>query len=389
MTYTEDYKKLSRYYHPGKSHIRFDEEGFLIVNQKFHSHFYDAFPDNYKIPPAEVDNSFFIRQDKSIAENREFIYPIIKKINKSDDSKVIILLHGLNERTWDKYLPWGKALCLETNHPVILFPISFHMNRSPKIWSDPRKMSLLAKQRKKLHPSLKESSFVNAAISSRLEQYPQRFFLSGLETYFNLNELIEQLQNAHHPVIQDHSNVNFFGYSIGALLTQIMLMSNPEEKLTSSKAFIFCGGTTLDKMNGISRFILDSKAFEAIKDSFVNRDFEINLPNPIKENVKRFNLSTSFHAMMNSSMLPELRNSGLSSLKDRIKLCPLIKDSVIPAHAVKGTFSKVNGKLLDFVQTMDFSYQYTHERPFPCDENDNRINEAFEKVFRQAAWILK
>ena len=388
MTYTEDYKQLSQYYHPAKSHIRFDEEGLVIDNQWFYSHFYDAFPDNYKIP-AYSDENFFMRQDKSIAENREFIYPIFKKINGSDNSKVIILLHGLNERTWDKYLPWGKALCLNTGHPVILFPISFHMNRSPKIWRDPRKMSLWVKQRKKQHPFIEESSFANAAISSRLEQYPQRFFLSGLETYFNLYELIEQLQNGQHPLIRNYPRVNFFGYSIGALLTQIMLMSNPEEKLTSSKAFIFCGGTTLDKMNGTSKFILDSKAFEAIRDLFVNTDFEINLPDPIKENVKRFNLSKTFHAMMHSSILPELRNSGLSSLKNRIKLCPLIKDKVIPAHAVKETFSKANGKLQDFVHTMDFSYQYTHERPFPCDENDNRINEAFEKVFRKASEFLK
>lgn len=44
---------------------------------------------------------------------------------------VILLLHGLNEKRWDKYLPWALRLVRGTGKAVMLFPISFHMNRTP------------------------------------------------------------------------------------------------------------------------------------------------------------------------------------------------------------------------------------------------------------------
>lgn len=387
MNYTEDYNILSAQYHTDKD-SRLLEDDILITNRSFTSSFSNVLPSH----PAtsNADERFSLLPDDEIQENRRFCYPIVKKRTASDDSHVIILLHGLNERSWDKYLPWAKALSLQTNHPVILFPISFHMNRAPKIWSDARVMSLLAKQRRRTNPDIKESTFVNAAISERLQQYPQRFYLSGLETYFDLKQLIDQIQTQTHPDIAEKKPIiDFFGYSIGALLAEIMLMTNPGAKLSQSKAFLFCGGTTLDKMNGISRFILDSKAFEAIRDFFLTPNFQINLAEPLLKKIKKLNIGVSFSSMMNSLNLIDFRNNALFELKNRMQLCPLIKDKVIPAESVLETFSHSGIDSKELVHPVDFPYAYSHESPFPILKDPAPVNDAFRMVFKKASEFLK
>ena len=59
------------------------------------------------------------------------------------------MLHGLNERKWDKYLAWAHYLAEETGKPVIIFPTSFHINRSLPEWLNPRLMNTRAEFRRK------------------------------------------------------------------------------------------------------------------------------------------------------------------------------------------------------------------------------------------------
>ena len=73
--------------------------------------------------------------DNNIIENFSFEYPVFTPSGKFRQDKAILLLHGLNERNWDKYLPWAEFLCLHTGKPVILFPIAFHINRALVTWS--------------------------------------------------------------------------------------------------------------------------------------------------------------------------------------------------------------------------------------------------------------
>ncbi|MDC7124719.1 MAG: DUF6051 family protein, partial [Spirochaetales bacterium] len=67
--------------------------------------------------------------DRSIAENNKFRIPVLIPSTKSKNKKATFLIHGLNEKHWDKYLPWAVRIMEETSSPVILFPIAFHMNR--------------------------------------------------------------------------------------------------------------------------------------------------------------------------------------------------------------------------------------------------------------------
>ncbi|MFA6879472.1 MAG: DUF6051 family protein, partial [Bacteroidales bacterium] len=80
--------------------------------------------------------------ETKIIENREFDFVIFKPqtsvgetdTNTGGSKECIILLHGLNERSWEKYLTWAEDLAINCNRPVILFPMAFHMNRTPASW---------------------------------------------------------------------------------------------------------------------------------------------------------------------------------------------------------------------------------------------------------------
>ena len=387
MGYTSDFYELSKLYTTKRDRLPMEDGGIIIKNLAFHSRYTGILPD--KETAASGDKAVFLQPDQEISENRDFIYPVIKKLRGGNESKVIILLHGLNERSWKKYLPWGKELCLKTGHPVILFPIAFHINRAPARWSEPRSMMPLAKHRKKKHPDLRESTFFNAAISHRLEEHPQRFFLSGLESYFDLYDLIRQLQAGEHPQISSGPEINFFGYSIGAFLIEMMLISNPEKRVSRSHAFLLCGGPTFDRLYGTSRYILDNKAVESVKDFFFNPNFTINLPDTVEEVIQKLDLRKIFHAMVDSSIYREYRHACFSSLADNLRLCPLRKDSVVPAESVKETFSRVCGEIKNIVFPQDFPFEYSHENPFPYEGDRDQIDRAFSRIFADAAAFLK
>src|SRR5690606_22548582 len=68
--------------------------------------------------------------DENISENLSFRYPLLKKTTGEKAAACIFLFHGLNERSWEKYLPWALNLASQTGRAVILFPLAFHMNRA-------------------------------------------------------------------------------------------------------------------------------------------------------------------------------------------------------------------------------------------------------------------
>jgi hypothetical protein len=68
--------------------------------------------------------------DSLIEENISFRYPLVREAASSKTSgkslqrhdHVVILLHGLNERSFSKYLPWAYQLWAATRVPVSCFP---------------------------------------------------------------------------------------------------------------------------------------------------------------------------------------------------------------------------------------------------------------------------
>jgi pimeloyl-ACP methyl ester carboxylesterase len=374
MEYTKTFNELKSLFTVENKKISIPGSDIEIHNTDFRS---DA-------PLIEFSNI----NDRLIAENRTFSYPVFKPRNTKSD-KVILLLHGLNERSWVKYLVWAYSLALNTDSWVILFPISFHINRSPSAWKDPRAMIPFMKDRNSSIGEINKSSFANIALSNRLTEDPMRFFKSGYQTTSDIVKLLSAVRDGEHEIIPRTNRFNIFAYSIGAFLAEIILMGNPGNLFSESKLFIFCGGSVFSNMQGSSKLIMDSVAFDRVYNYYLN-DFEKTLigKSPLVEFLRSNQIGMAFRSMIDIGRLKIFRENILKNLKDQIHSLSLLKDSVIPCKGIISTLGNNNRK--NIVDVWDFPYAYTHENPFPVLESplSKKVDYWFEKVFAEATMFL-
>ena len=123
MVYSIKHTELSSAFDSGSVIIPLPDSEIKIFNTNFVSE------------PSSKD--LFTENDLSITENFEFSYPVFMPAEISD--KVILLLHGLNERSWNKYLTWAYYLAMSTGSYVVLFPYLSHKQGS-RSWKDPRSL---------------------------------------------------------------------------------------------------------------------------------------------------------------------------------------------------------------------------------------------------------
>ncbi|WP_439181827.1 DUF6051 family protein [Carboxylicivirga taeanensis] len=318
------------------------------------------------------------------SENRDFTYPVFHPNKGTTSDGCIILLHGLNERTWDKYLPWGYQLANYTGKTVILFPIAYHMNRSPKDWCDPRKMRSFVKERQHNLPNVHELSVANVALSDRLTNHPERFFLSGYQAANDLLDLVAYIRSGQHNLVHADAQIDFFAYSIGSFLSQIMFLAHGNDILANSKLFIFCGGSVFDGWQGASKYIMDSTAFETLREFYVSKE-QFN-QSEIQQIIEHSPLGQSFVDMLSMKNLRKRGEGYVTTLKDRVVTVVLKNDKVAVADKVKNTLKGT------CVEEWDFNFSYSHIRPFPLLTNTNKlvnqVNQAFDRLMLRAALLF-
>ena len=374
MEYTKRYNELKNLYSSDKEKILIPGSQVTICNTIFRS----------ESPVASFSN----KSDTLIPENQVFTYPLFTPPRK-ESKKVILLLHGLNERSWIKYLVWAYYLAENTGSYVILFPISFHINRSPESWKDPRAMIPLMKDRCFTRGDISMLSFANTALSNRLTEDPMRFFKSGYQTATDITKLLVTVRDGLHPVIPATDDINIFAYSIGAFLAEILMMGNPENLFEKSKLFIFCGGSVFSNMHGTSKLIMDKVAYDKIYSFYLN-DFEESIKgsSQINDFFRTSDLGLSFRAMIDLGRLKSFREKVFRRLKGQIHSITLLKDKVIPAPGIVATLNST-GKTNN-VNIWDFPYEYSHENPFPIlkTELSEKVDFWFERVFSEAQSFL-
>lgn len=298
----------------------------------------------------------------------------------------IILLHGLNERSWNKYIQWAVRLTADTGRPVVLFPLAYHMNRSPRSWIDRHVMMPLVSARSSQLPDTRLSTFVNVALSTRMTISPQRFMLSGYQTIGDLKKLIGSLRDGMLPGIAAGGPVDIFAYSIGALVTQVMLLSDPSPLPEDSRVMLFCGGSAFNRMNGTSKLIMDSRAFEMLLSFYVG--WPSGAMNGSGEKLLRLMNDTpegeAFYAMTSLQRLRDLRGRPFSRYGERLKAVTLAGDTVIPPEAVRETLSGAD------VEEWEPGYPCSHESPFPLlsGEKADAADRTFGRLFDKAARFL-
>jgi hypothetical protein len=349
---------------------RLEETGIDIRFFRFHS------------LSSEEKGGTLQHTDNTISENFSFEYPVFTLSGKSRQKEAILLLHGLNERNWSKYLTWAESLCLNTSKPVILFPIAFHINRAPVTWSNPRSLIGLLNFRKEKYTDDRSISYANVALSDRISQSPERFYLSGRQTWADLTVLFEEIKEGRHPLFKEDAGIDIFAYSIGAFLSQVALMANQKGLFSDSRLFMFCGGSIFRSMFGVSRNILDKPAFEKLQQYYIH--IFGNESAPIWERDDAFN---AFFQMITPERLRSEREKFFARFKEKIRGIALSNDLVIPYHGVLEALGRKNAE--STIQLLDFPFSYTHENPFPHTTKDTTsLNNAFTNVFSRAAEFL-
>lgn len=330
--------------------------------------------------------------DSEVTENKKFRYHIFKPTGETKSKQVILMFHGFNEKHWHKYLPWAKRLVETTGKTVVLFPLAFHMNRAPLEWSDRRLMFQVSENRKKTFPNVINSSLSNVAISSRLQSRPQRFFWSGLQTFYDVIQLVDQIRSNNHKEIDANCTIDIFAYSIGCLLSQVLLMNNPNCYFSDTKLCMFCGGAVFNRMSPVSKFILDSEANVSLY-SFVIEHLDShvkNFPRLAHYLGDDHPEGKDFLSMLNYKSLRLAREEKFHSFANRMIAISLEKDTVMPAYEVINTLQGTSRNIPVKVYNLDFPYDYKHEDPFPVISSiEKDVTASFNKVMDIASGFLK
>ena len=382
MNYTVSYKTLASRFKPETPETALPESGLHISQFGFTSHL-SLIGHTARLEKPEVFLPDALN-DESIPENQAFNYPVIYPAGKSEFNRAVILLHGLNERSWTKYLPWASRLAEELQRPVILFPISFHMNRSPASWSNPRLMSAMLPKTRLRSQRNRSATFANLALSIRLSQQPLRFFTSGRQSLDDLKNLVTSIRAGNHPLFNKGATIDFFAYSIGAFLAQIMMLTYGDELFSQSRLFMLCGGAPFNRMNGVSKLIMDEEAFINLRFYYLRQfDREMKRKGPLADMITNQQSGQAFRAMISSSNFTLWRKDRFMKMADRIQTIGLKKDLVIPPSGIAELLGGSQREVLDF------PYAYSHENPFPMIGDSTMVDHCFDTIFGKAVAFLR
>ncbi len=217
----------------------------------------------------EGDPSNETSPDCGIYENICFRYPLIQRLSGPSPhrhKRVTLLLHGLNERTYSKYLPWACELCAATGTPVLLFPLALHMNRVFPGWS--RVQGAICERRRRIPDNQFVHRF-NAIISERLEQRPERFFWGAVQSYLDVVDLARDIRSGRHPHFSEDARIDFVGYSAGGYISFFLLLENPEGLFAEGRGALFASCAPARDLGLASPLILDRAAETALMKMFV------------------------------------------------------------------------------------------------------------------------
>lgn len=342
-----------------------------------------AMPTDYE---PDIIQKMLNKKDAQIQENIKFRYHVIMSSTILKSKGIILMFHGFNEKYWAKYLPWAKQLADKTGKAIVMFPIAFHMNRAPSLWSDSHKMYEVSQQRKLRHPDIIYSSLSNVAISTRLHNKPQRFIWSGLQSYYDIIDFVEDIKSGNHPAIESDATIDFFSYSIGTFLGEILMMSNKNGYFSKSKYATFCGGAVFNRLSPVSKFILDSEANVSLY-SFVVEHLKSHMRRDRKlyDYMNREPEGINFQCMLNYNTFIAYREKLFRKMSDRFYSIVLQKDEVVPPYEVINTLQGVRRDIPIKIEVLDYPYRYTHENPFPINgkdkvEIDSQFKITFDKI---------
>ncbi|MDR1577475.1 MAG: DUF6051 family protein [Deltaproteobacteria bacterium] len=343
--------------------------------------------------PTSQDPAFFSlyhQPDQDILENQSFRYHLMLDEGVKPRS-LIFLVHGFNERNWAKYFPWAAQLVKRNQAAVLMFPLAFHMSRSPKLWNDPRAMKKVSLERRKLYPGLLQSTLSNVAISLRLHANPARFFWSGLVAYHDLINLTQAIRAGRFAELEPDLRIDFFTYSIGSLFGEIVFFANEADLFADSKLIAFCGGPVFNRLSPVTKFILDSEANVRLYSFLVEHlDSHRRLNPELAKSLSDADpVGRHFRCLLNYRVDRLYREERFRFLAKRIFAIALDQDEVVPPYEILGTLKGAQRDIDIPVEIIAPPYPCRHEDPFPATGPHQAMGEVWlDKVFQLAASYL-
>ncbi len=392
MGYVDTFRSLAEAFQEGRGNGVL-EDGLVLHQRRFRSSeareaVDTVSPGELPVSEAALEPDFLrglLHRDDGVEENLEFPYRIVAPSGCERSDRGVLLLHGLNERRWEKYLPWAKALAEGLGAPIVLFPVAFHMDRSPALWSEPRPMRQLSRERLRRMPELEASSFANAALSTRLHARPERFVLSGLRTSKDLARFSDCVRQGQEPLLAPDARLDFFAYSIGAFLAEVLLMGDAEGRFAASRLVTFCGGCVLARTSPLSREILDSAAALSLHRFLDELEAQKQLRPALGRLLSEDSVGRAFQSMVHPDRYRPERETALQRLGSRMVAISFQGDRVMPSAAVAETLSGSGAH----VEILAPPYDYEHSNPFPVNGvSEVEVERAFSSVFGRAVeWL--
>jgi len=304
--------------------------------------------------------------DAAIMENLRFRYPLLRRSGEAGRVRQLVLFfHGLNERSYTKYVPWAYQLWRSTGAAIALFPLAFHINRVFPRWGQQVTACLRERQaiagNENVHP-------FNAVMSKRLGSRPERFFWGGLQTYREVVDLVRLVRTGRHPHVDPSARIDLVGYSAGGYLVLGLLLVDEEELFADSRGVIFESGAALRDTNLSSRLIVDLSAETSLMKLFIRHTDRYANPR-LQHFLYEHREGQWFRALCGAPSERARLEARLRALAPRLLGVSNLNDQVIPAGGMLNLLQGIHRDTGVRVEEFDLG---VHESPFSCPDYGER-----------------
>lgn len=305
--------------------------------------------------------------DCDIKENLDFRYILLKGSESPSrpHQQVLIVLHGLNERDWEKYLQWGHAIWQQNGAPVIFFPLAFSVNRVYRGWLDQVPYSLAL--RRKIGNNEYTHRF-NATISERLSAHPERLMWGAIQSYWDLIDFVSGIRRGQNPLFAPDARVDFLGYSSGGYVGLTLVMENHKGLFDESRVCLFASCVAMRDLSPATPYILDRETERVLRMLYV--DHFDTLPN---ERMKHWLEDHPEGRWLSEfcGLRPERTRSErrLREIAARVLGIANRNDQVFPYGAMLNALQGVKRDTGVRVESLDLG---VHEQAFGCPDYNQR-----------------
>ncbi|HTX98558.1 MAG TPA: DUF6051 family protein [Bacteroidota bacterium] len=306
-------------------------------------------------------------EDVLIGQNIAFRYPLVREAGsgRGKHRHGVIVLHGLNERSFSKYIPWAFHIWKSVQSPVLLFPLTFHINRVSPRWAFEQQANL--EGRRAIAGNENVHRF-NAVISHRLGTHPERFIWGAIQSFWDIVDLVRTIRQGNHPHFAEDARIDLLGFSAGGYVALALMLDDPEGLFSDSRAVIFASGSMVRDVNLSSMLIVDQAAEVALMNMYVKHRRKLSGPRLLH--------------WMGEHHEGQWFNCFCDLMPDRAKLDPRLRqiasrvvgiantnDSVFPFGAIHNTLQGNHRDIPVRIEEIDLGI---HENPFAIPAYDWR-----------------